>query len=146
MTDDFQTFENEPYGAPMPDSSGGELTGALHFPRGGFVSDPQLAARNLADAANQVGATLVQVSTDFVFDGERATPYDPETQPHGHRHESDDDGINRPLHDSGECIPAVLIRAQGVFPCGRLEPLPGIHGIRVKASFYLFWRKGKRKL
>jgi dTDP-4-dehydrorhamnose reductase len=30
----------------------------------------------LADAANEAGALLVQISTDFVFDGARRTPYD----------------------------------------------------------------------
>ena len=34
----------------------GELTGAIFFARGGFVNDPQLAARNLADAARRLGA------------------------------------------------------------------------------------------
>ncbi len=32
-------------------------------------------AKHLAIAANQVGARLVQVSTDFVFDGRQSTPY-----------------------------------------------------------------------
>lgn len=32
-------------------------------------------AANLADAANRVGAKLIYVSTDYVFDGEKQTPY-----------------------------------------------------------------------
>lgn len=51
-------------------------------------SEPELAqavnadgAANLAAAANEMGATLVQVSTDFVFDGGRATPYEPDAEP-----------------------------------------------------------------
>jgi sarcosine oxidase subunit beta len=54
------------YGPPKrPDDpsfgepTGGELTGAIHFPRGGFVNDPQLAARNLADAARRKGAAFL---------------------------------------------------------------------------------------
>jgi len=34
-----------------------------------------LGAANLADAASEVGATLVHVSTDFVFDGAKRSPY-----------------------------------------------------------------------
>jgi len=34
-----------------------------------------LGARNLALTAKQIGATLMHVSTDYVFDGEKATPY-----------------------------------------------------------------------
>jgi len=36
--------------------AGGELTGALYFPDGGYVTDPQLAARNLQHAAERNGA------------------------------------------------------------------------------------------
>jgi len=38
-------------------------------------------AANLATAAKAHGATLVQVSTDFVFDGSRSTPYAPDATP-----------------------------------------------------------------
>lgn len=36
---------------------------------------------NLADAAHEVGARLVHVSTDFAFDGTSARPYPPEAPP-----------------------------------------------------------------
>lgn len=32
-------------------------------------------ARNLAEACNQFGATFIQISTDFVFDGQQSVPY-----------------------------------------------------------------------
>lgn len=35
----------------------------------------QTGAANLADAAEAAGAALIHVSTDFVFDGDKATPY-----------------------------------------------------------------------
>lgn len=38
-------------------------------------------ARNLARAAASIGAPLVHISTDFVFDGRKATPYDEEDPP-----------------------------------------------------------------
>ncbi|GAB4525839.1 MAG: FAD-binding oxidoreductase [Roseibium sp.] len=46
---------------PMDDNSfgsptGGELEGAVHFPLSGYVDDPQIAARNLKDAATRLGA------------------------------------------------------------------------------------------
>lgn len=38
--------------------AGGILSGALYFPDGGYVTDPQLAARNLQQAAEAQGATF----------------------------------------------------------------------------------------
>src|SRR5438128_9402 len=32
-------------------------------------------ARNVADAVNAIGARLVYISTDYVFDGRKRTPY-----------------------------------------------------------------------
>lgn len=37
-------------------------------------------AANLADAANDVGARLVQISTDFVFNGRQSSPYSTSSQ------------------------------------------------------------------
>jgi dTDP-4-dehydrorhamnose reductase len=41
-----------------------------------------LGAGHLADSARRVGARLIQVSTDFVFDGLQGRPYLPEDPPH----------------------------------------------------------------
>lgn len=38
-------------------------------------------ARHLANAARQIGARLIDISTDFVFDGSSSTPYAPEATP-----------------------------------------------------------------
>ena len=52
-------------------------------------SEPELARRinglgpaHLAASAAACGARLVQISTDFVFDGTASSPYRPEAQPH----------------------------------------------------------------
>ena len=39
-------------------SNGGQLDGAVYWPNGGYVTDPALAARNLADAAVRSGAAI----------------------------------------------------------------------------------------
>ena len=38
-------------------------------------------AKNIAKAARDVGARLVQISTDFVFDGDASAPYQPDADP-----------------------------------------------------------------
>jgi dTDP-4-dehydrorhamnose reductase len=43
--------------------------------------DNALGPQSLAIAASAVGAALVHVSTDYVFDGEKATPYDETDEP-----------------------------------------------------------------
>jgi len=40
--------------------TGGEIAGAVYFPKGGYISDPQLATQNIQHAAQRVGA-------DFLF-------------------------------------------------------------------------------
>ncbi len=44
--------DDESFGEP----SGGEVTGAVYWPNGGYVTDPALSAQNLADAAKAKGA------------------------------------------------------------------------------------------
>ena len=39
------------------------------------------ATRNVALASHRVGARLVHVSTDLVFDGEEGAPYDEDAEP-----------------------------------------------------------------
>ena len=60
------------------------LNCAAHTDVDGAESEPEAAfaanasgARNLALAARQVGARLVHLSTDVVFDGEKSEPYGP---------------------------------------------------------------------
>ena len=40
-----------------------------------------LGAKNLAAAAKEIGAKLIHVSTDYVFDGEKTTPYEESDAP-----------------------------------------------------------------
>ena len=40
-----------------------------------------LGAKNLALAAKDIGATLVHISTDYVFDGEKKIPYEESDAP-----------------------------------------------------------------
>ncbi len=39
--------------------TGGELAGGIYFPTGGYISDPQLATRNIQDAAARKGAEFI---------------------------------------------------------------------------------------
>ncbi|MEJ7759198.1 MAG: dTDP-4-dehydrorhamnose reductase [Gemmatimonadaceae bacterium] len=39
-------------------------------------------AANLAQSAAEAGAAIVHISSDYVFDGESATPYAPDAEPH----------------------------------------------------------------
>lgn len=45
--------------AGFGEPNGGEITGAVYWPNGGYVNDPALSAQNLADAARQHGAEFL---------------------------------------------------------------------------------------
>ena len=47
-----KTMEDDDFGTP----TGGALDGGVYFPWSGYVDDPQIAARNLKDAAARLGA------------------------------------------------------------------------------------------
>ena len=61
-----KTREADDFGEP----TGGELTGAVFFPNGGYINDPQLATHNLQRAAESHGAAylfnkrVVEISKD----------------------------------------------------------------------------------
>ncbi|MET1412595.1 FAD-dependent oxidoreductase [Roseibium sp. HPY-6] len=50
-----KSMEDDAFGMP----TGGQVEGAIFFPKGGYVDDPQIAARNLKDAAVRHGATFL---------------------------------------------------------------------------------------
>ncbi|SVE49290.1 uncharacterized protein METZ01_LOCUS502144, partial [marine metagenome] len=50
-----KTLDDPAFGEP----TGGEVDGAIFFPRGGYISDPQFATRNIQLAAERVGATFM---------------------------------------------------------------------------------------
>ncbi len=58
---DTRTFEpaKRPEDAGFGLPTGGTVNGAVFFPRGGYVSDPKLSARNAQQAAEAAGATFV---------------------------------------------------------------------------------------
>jgi sarcosine oxidase subunit beta len=65
LTRRVPAFDTRKYAPPrLPDDprfgepAGGALEGALYFPDGGYVTDPQLAARNLQRAAETHGAAF----------------------------------------------------------------------------------------
>lgn len=47
-----KTMDDDAFGSP----TGGHISGGIYFPAGGYVDDPQIAARNLKDAAVRHGA------------------------------------------------------------------------------------------
>ncbi|MBN9671762.1 NAD(P)/FAD-dependent oxidoreductase [Roseibium aggregatum] len=49
-----RTMDDDAFGTP----TGGAIQGAVFFPQGGYVDDPQIAARNLKDAAARAGAAF----------------------------------------------------------------------------------------
>lgn len=75
-------------------------------------------ARHIAEASAQVGATLVHISTDFVFDGAASRPYAPEaaTNPLSTYGASKLEG-ERAVRD--ECPEAVIVRTAWLYaPAG----------------------------
>lgn len=48
-------FDDPNFGEP----TGGQLDGAIFFPKGGYISDPQFATRNIQLAAERTGATFL---------------------------------------------------------------------------------------
>ena len=63
-------LDDEGFGAP----TGGTLEGAVFWPNAGYVTDPALSAKNLADAAVRHGATLRlgETVTEILTEGGRA--------------------------------------------------------------------------
>jgi dTDP-4-dehydrorhamnose reductase len=57
-----------------------DVDGSEDQPQAAFAANAE-GPEVLARAAQAVGATLVHYSTDFVFDGERETPYDEDVPP-----------------------------------------------------------------
>ena len=51
-----------------------DVDGAEADPQGAFATNAD-GPRHLAEAATRIGAAPLHVSTDYVFDGEKATPY-----------------------------------------------------------------------
>lgn len=72
-------------------------------------------AANLAQAAKQHGCKLVQISTDFVFDGKACSPYpvDAPTKPAGYYGKTKRDGDQRVLETLGD--EALIIRTSWLY-------------------------------
>ncbi len=74
-----------------------------------------LGAANLANMARATNAKLVQISTDFVFDGKACSPYpvDAETNPDGYYGKTKRDGDNKVLDILGD--DALIIRTSWLY-------------------------------
>ena len=72
-------------------------------------------AKNLAQAAKENNIKLIQISTDFVFDGKACSPYavDAMTNPDGYYGKTKRDGDNRVLEILGE--DALIIRTSWLY-------------------------------
>ncbi len=79
-----------PEDAGFGESTGGQLGGAVFFPQGGYVTDPQLAARNLMQAASAEGAK-------FRFNCSVAAVL------------REDDRVSGVQLDQGECLSAPIV-------------------------------------
>ena len=78
-------------------------------------------AENVARAAERVGARLFLISTDYVFDGEKPTPYDERDAPNpiGVYGLSKFEGERRTLARNGQSSPHLVIRTSWLY---------GLHG------------------
>ena len=88
------------------------------------------ATRNVALASHRVGARLVHVSTDLVFDGEEGAPYDEDAEPrpvsaYG-RAKLDAEALARQLHPEALVAgPVAPVRPGGARPAGAAGPARG---------------------
>jgi dTDP-4-dehydrorhamnose reductase len=94
-----------------------------------------LAVGRIADAAAKIGARLVHVSTDYVFDGEAKHPYpeDAPVAPQSVYGESKLEGERRALHHER----ALVVRASWLF---------GPHGPNFAKTMVTLMDKGNRQL
>ena len=79
------------------------------------IATNTMGAENLARACKKYSIKLIQISTDFVFDGKSCTPYkvDAKTDPEGYYGKTKRDGDNRVLDILGD--EALIIRTSWLY-------------------------------
>ncbi len=94
-----------------------------------------VAVGRVADAAEKIGARLVHVSTDYVFDGEARAPYpeDAPVAPQSIYGESKLEGERRALHHEG----SLVVRTSWLF---------GPHGPNFAKTMVTLMERGNRQL